>query len=183
MSNRLVNLQRVRVRNFTLLDVMRQIYNDNLEKLSTICLPHRSKADQETWWKLCNKQIRAYLYELNGQPGKYIGFVTLTDRGEFTTHTIALTRDYWGMGYGTQIMLDYMHLARKPLAASQLASNIAMRNLHAKLGWLVVGKADGPMGEVELIYHPGMSRKNPGTEHSKEVVTAYLIDKYQGYAI
>lgn len=178
-----IQLKRVRVRTLKHLDSMRIIYNENLEKLATIDLPYRNLKDQVDWWKTNKHQMRAYLFETIDEPGTTIGFVTLTDRGSFTTHTIALSGEYQGKGYGTEMMHEYMHLAGKPLAASQLASNTAIRSLHAKLGWVVVGRAEGPTGEIELIYHPGTSRKHPGTDDIRSTVTAYLIDKYHGYAL
>ncbi len=183
MPNDTKVLRCVRVTTLMHVDSMRQIYNDNLDMLATVSLPYRNPDEQVVWWKESKHHMRAYLFENVDKPSTYIGFITLTDRGEFMTPILAVSKEYWGRGYGSQMIKAYIRLAHKPLAGSQLISNEAIRHMNAKHGWQIVGKADSPGGEIELVYHPGVSRKNPGTEHSKEVVTAYLIDKYQGYAI
>ncbi len=183
MDNNLNKLTSIRVRNLKHVDALRQIYNDNLDMLATVSLPYRSPQEQISWWNESKHHMRAYLFEATAYPDKYIGFITLTDRGEFMTPILAVARDYWAKGYGSQMIKAYIHLARKPLAGSQLVSNAAIRHMNAKHGWIIVGKADSPGGEIELVYHPGTSRKHPGTDDIRSTVTAYLIDKYHGYAL
>jgi GNAT superfamily N-acetyltransferase len=161
-------------------EVMREIYNQNLDMLATIALPYRSTEEQVQWWKENSQQVRAYLFEPIGKPGEYVGFIALTNRGEFVTPVIAVDNKYWGKGYGSEMQRAYIRLAHKPLAVSQLVSNAAIRHISSKYGSVIVGYADSPNGAIELLYHPGQSKANPGTEHTKAIVTKYLLEKYNG---
>ncbi len=173
-------LRTVRVDTNKKVEVMREIYNQNLEMLGTVALPYRTKDEQAAWWKESRHLMRAYLFEPLEKPGEFVGFITLTDRGEFVTPILAVNTKSWGKGYGSEMIRAYIKLAGKPLAGSQLVSNDAIRHMNSKNGWIIVGDAESPNGAIELVYHPGMSKANPGTERTKLVVTEYLLAKYMG---
>lgn len=170
----------VRVNTYQKIEVVRHIYNDNLDMLGTIPLPYRSSEEQRTWWKENRDSVRAYLFERIDSPGCYVGFITLTDRGSFVTPILAVDKRYWGCGYGSEMVRAYLKLARKPLAGSQLVSNDAIRYINKKVGWLVVGRAETQSGDIELVYHPGVSSKNSDSKQIQESVIQYLVDKYKG---
>lgn len=174
------SLRVIRVNNYQHVEVMRLIYNDNLDMLGTIPLPHRSPEEQRVWWRENKSGVRAYLFETFDSPNRYIGFITLTDRGSFITPILAVDKRFWGCGYGSEMVRAYLRLARKPLAGSQLVSNDTIRYINKKVGWVVVGKARTARGDIELVYHPGVSTKNPGTADVQETVTQYLVEKYNG---
>lgn len=173
-------LRVIRADTYQKVEIIRHIYNDNLDMLGTVPLPYRSAEDQREWWKENRDAVRAYLFEKTDSPECYVGFITLSDRGSFVTPILAVDKKYWGCGYGSEMVSAYLRLAHKPLAGSQLVSNDAIRYINKKVGWIVVGKAETPSGDIELVYHPGISRKNPGKGQIQESVIQYLLDKYKG---
>ncbi|MCK9310310.1 MAG: GNAT family N-acetyltransferase [Candidatus Cloacimonetes bacterium] len=175
-------LRTVKVDTLKKVEVMREIYNQNLDMLGTVALPYRSVEEQVQWWKENKQYLRAYLFEPLQQPGEYVGFITLTDRGSFATPILAVNKKAWGKGYGSEMIKAYLKLAHKPLAGSQLVSNDAIRHMNKKNGWIVVGYANSPNGALELVYHPGVSAAFPGTPGIQAIITRYLFDKYQGSA-
>ena len=179
MRYRAKSLRHIRVRTFKEIEIIRIIYNDNLDMLGTAPLPYRSIEEQKRWWVDNSKSIRAYLYELISKPGEYVGFITLTDRGEFVTPILAVDKKYQGKGFGSEMVRAYFKLAGKPLAGAQLVCNDRIRHMNKKVGWIVVGSAKSINGEIELLYHPGESRINPGTVRIEEIVKEYLRTKYQ----
>lgn len=134
---------------------MRLIYNDNLDLLATKPLPRREYQEQQDWWFENKLQVQAYLFEIRENPGKPIAFLLLRDRGGFYTHTIAVEKAHWGKGFGTEIIEAYIKLAKRPLAATQLYSNKAIRHLHQRLGWIIVGMRQEQTGLIELLFHHG----------------------------
>lgn len=180
MGKIIKQLRTLKVDTLKKVEVMRQIYNENLDMLGTIVLPYRSSKEQALWWKKNKAHIRAYLFETLAEPYDDVGFITLTDRGEFVTPILAVGTKYWGKGYGREMIQAYLKLSHKPLAGSQLVKNEAIRHMNKKNGWIVVGYASSPNGDIELVYHPGVSKVNPGTKQVQELVTKYLFERYPG---
>lgn len=159
-------------------EIMRTIYNDNLDMLATTVIPYRTYEDQQNWWKDNNKIMKAYLYEKAEQPGTYIAFLVLTDRGGFWTPIIAIKKEEWGKGLGKEIIVDYIEKANGPLAGSQLQSNSAICHLNYKNGWQIVGKVNQPSGAIDLLYHPGINHNIPDKELIYFKIIEYLRNKY-----
>ena len=155
-------------------ELMRHIYNDNLDMLSTKPLPYRTYEAQQEWWNDNKKFLKAYLYEPIDRPEKFIAFLVLRDRGCFYTPTIAIQKEEWGKKYGQEIIRDYIEKANGPLAGSQLQSNKAICHINKKVGWQIVGEADQPMGKVDLLYHPGINSKAKATEEVFDAILKYL---------
>jgi len=153
-------------------EVMRNIYNDNLDTLATRPIPYRSYEEQQEWWNSNKHNLKAYLYELIDKPGKYVAFLVLTDRGLFDTPIIAIKKEDWGSGYGQEIVNDYIEKANRPLAGSQLQSNGAICHINKKVGWQIVGTCNQPNGMVDLLYHQGI---NPKIENREEILKAILL--------
>ena len=174
-NNKDKHLITVRVTNSSQVELMRQIYNENLDMLATITLPHRSAEEQLVWWKKNKKHLRAYLFKLDDNPNEVVGFISLTDRGSFITPILAIRKCFWGKGYGTEIIDEYLRLAKKPLAGSQLVSNSRIRYMNKKAGWQVVGTASCNNGEIELLYHPN----NNDDIRIKAEIISYLMCRYQ----
>lgn len=159
-------------------EIMRTIYNDNLDMLSTANIPYRTYDDQQAWWEENNKIMKAFLYEKADEPGTYIAFLVLTDRGGFYTPIIAIKKEEWGKGYGKEMILDYIEKANGPLAGSQLQSNTAICHLNNKNGWEIVGKVNKPTGAIDLLYHPGINLDIPHKESTYLKILEYLRNKY-----
>lgn len=156
-------LRSIAISNAEQVDVMRKIYNENLDMLSTRPLPYRDYEEQQKWWEENKHMLKAFLYEPIDRPEYYIAFLVLTDRGLFDTPIIAIKKDEWGSGYGQEIVMDYILKANRPLAGSQLQSNGAICHINKKVGWQIVGHKEQPAGMVDLLYHPGVNQniKNP----------------------
>jgi RimJ/RimL family protein N-acetyltransferase len=152
-------------------EVMRHIYNDNLEMLATRPIPYRTSEEQQEWWKENKHKLRAYLYEPIEQPGKPIAFLVLTNRGKFDTPIIAIKKEEWGSGYGQEIVNDYIIKANRPLAGSQLQSNAAICHINKKVGWQIVGQRKEHNGTIDLLYHPGV---NSNIENSEAIYQEIL---------
>ena len=138
-------------------EVMRHIYNENLDSLSTKQLPYRNYEDQQQWWETNKHVLTGFLYEAIDRPDVCVGFLVLRDRGEFCTPTIALRQQDWGKGYGKEIVYDYIEKANGPMAGSQLKSNAAICHLNQKTGWQILGEREEEKGTVELLFHPGIN--------------------------
>lgn len=138
-------------------ELMRHIYNDNLDMLSTKPLPHRTYEAQQEWWLENRGHLRAWLYEPIDRPGKFVAFLVLRDRGGFITPIMAMQKEEWGNKYGQEIINDYILKANAPLAGTQLQSNGAICHINKKVGWQIWGQAEQPAGTVDLLYHPGIN--------------------------
>jgi RimJ/RimL family protein N-acetyltransferase len=159
-------------------ELMRVIYNDNLDMLSTKPLPYRSYEEQQLWWEENNKNMKAYLYEPVSKPGKFVAFLVLRIRDGFFTPTIAIQKEDWGGGFGQEIVRDYIEKADGPLAGSQLQSNAAICHINKKVGWIIVGEESQSNGKVDLLYHPGVNPKRRCTYEVFMNILDYLeIDK------
>ena len=131
-------------------EIMRQIYNNNLDALSTKeKLKYKTSAEQINWWNnLDHTKVMSWLYyDENDKP---IGFLLLTDRGRFNTPMFALFKEEWGKGYGARIIQDYILQSTKPLAGSQLQSNKAICHLNKKFGWMIISSENG----VDYLFRP-----------------------------
>lgn len=137
-------------------ELMRNIYNDNLDMLSTKPLPYRTYEEQQKWWNNNKIHLRAFLYEPLLKPGKYVAFLVLRIRDGFATPTIAIQKEEWGSGYGQEIVCDYIQKANGPLAGTQLQSNSAICHINKKMGWIILGSEEQPTGSVDLLFHPGI---------------------------
>ena len=156
-------LRSIRIIETDQVEIMRHIYNDNLDMLASRPLPYRIYEEQQTWWNENKHKLRAFLYEPIDYPGKFIAFLVLTDRGQFDTPIMAIQKEEWGSGYGQEIVHDYLAKANRPLAGSQLQSNAAMCHINRKVGWQIIGQREYLNGTVDLLYHPGINStiKNP----------------------
>jgi RimJ/RimL family protein N-acetyltransferase len=157
------NLQSIPISEQSQVEIMRHIYNDNLDMLATRPIPYRTYEEQQRWWNENNHKLRGFLYKPIDQPEKFVAFLVLTNRGLFDTPIIAIKKDEWGSGYGQEIVNDYIAKANRPLAGSQLQSNRAICHINKKVGWQIVGQREESNGIVDLLYHPGIntSVKNP----------------------
>lgn len=168
-------------------ELMRCIYNDNLDMLSTKPLPYRSYEEQQLWWAENEKNMKAYLYEPVSKSGKFVAFLVLRVRDGFFTPTIAIQKEEWGSGFGQEIVRDYIEKANGPLAGTQLQSNAAICHINKKVGWIIVGEGSLPNGKVDLLYHPGINPENECTHQVFMNILNYLevdeeninLDKYK----
>ncbi len=138
-------------------EIMRNIYNENIDSLATRPLPYREYDEQQSWWEANKVSLSGYLYEAIEQPGEIIGFLILRDRGGFYTPTFSLSKCEWGKGYGREIVYDYIKKANGPLAGSQLKSNAAICHLNKQAGWKVLATKNEGSELVELLIHPGLA--------------------------
>lgn len=90
------------------IELMRCIYNDNLDMLSTHPLPYKTYEEQQNWWQENKECLRAFLYEPIAKPGKFVAFLVLRIREGFCTPIIAIQKEEWGSGYGQEIVHDYI---------------------------------------------------------------------------
>lgn len=170
-------LKSIRITTIYHVDEMRKIYNDNLDTLATMPLPYRSFDEQQKWWNDNSNILEGYLYK-DSNSCNYFAFSLLTNRGNFKTPIIAIKKDYWGNGYGKEIIIDYINKACSPLAGSQLKSNGAICHLNKKLGWEIVGEALQPTGIIDLLYHPGIDKSKSTNDVRSEIIN-YLEKKYK----
>ncbi len=154
-------------------EIMRHIYNDNLDMLATRPIPYRTFEEQQKWWNENKYKLKAYLYEPLDQPKKFVAFLVLTDRGSFDTPIIAIKKEEWGCGYGQEIVNDYINKANRPLAGSQLQSNKAICHINKKLGWQIVGQRELTNGMIDLLYHPGVNRTFGNEEEVLKEILKY----------
>ena len=151
-------LNSVRILDSWQVEVMRQIYNENLDSLATKPLPYRTCAAQQQWWDENKHSLRAFLYEPTDRPSTFVGFLLLRDRGGFCTPIIALRKEEWGKGYGKELINDYLQKSDGPMAGSQLVSNAMICHLNKKAGWRVLGEREEQNGMVQLLFHPGLNQ-------------------------
>ncbi len=155
-------------------EIMRHIYNDNLDMLATRPLEPNDYHAQQDWWNANKSHLRGYLYEPLDRPGKFVAFLVLTDRGSFDTPIVAIQKEEWGGGYGQEIIRDYIEKANRPLAGSQLQSNGAICHINRKVGWQIVGTRTLENGEiVDLLYHPGINPHVENPEGIRETILKY----------
>lgn len=160
-------------------EIMRTIYNDNLDMLATMPIPYRTYEDQQYWWEQNNKILKAFLYEKADNSDSYVAFLVLTDRGGFYTPIMAIKKEEWGKGFAKEIIHDYIEKADGPLAGSQLQSNSAICHLNSKNGWQIIGKANQTTGAIDLLYHPGINPNGSNKEYVYLKIKNYLNDKYK----
>lgn len=165
-------LKSIRISEPWQVELMRHIYNDNLDMLSTRPLQANDYDAQQKWWNENKHKLRGYLYEPIDRPGKFVAFLVLTDRGNFDTPIIAIQKEEWGAGYGQEIINDYIEKANRPLAGSQLQSNGAICHINKKVGWQIVGHRTLENGQViDLLYHKGV---NPSVENPEKIYQEIL---------
>lgn len=155
-------------------ELMRCIYNDNLDMLSTHPLPYRTYEEQQEWWQIASTYSEAYLYEPYSKPGKYVAFLLLRYRAGFCTPTIAIQKEEWGSKYGQEIVKDYILKANGPIAGTQLQSNKAICHINSKLGWQILGTKKIGEKYVDLLFHPGINKNNQCTEIVFNEILNYL---------
>ncbi|MEY8589064.1 hypothetical protein [Phocaeicola sartorii] len=155
-------------------ELMRCIYNENLEWLSTHTLPYRTYEDQQEWWQKNSRQVKAFLYEPFDKPGKFVAFLLLRIRDGFCTPTIALQREEWGSGYGQEIVHDYIEKADGPIAGTQLQNNEAICHINKKVGWQILGETGEGDKRIDLLYHPGINELNKCSEGTFLKILEYL---------
>ncbi len=153
-------------------EIMRIIYNENLD-MFTRQLTCNTYEQQQEWWKLNKDKLRAYLYEQIDNPGEFLAFLVFTDRNLFCTPTIAIKRAFWGQGFGKEIVNDYIQKTEKPMAGSQLKSNAAICHLNKKAGWQIIGEGDTENGKVDLLFHPGLNLVNNNIDEIMKAVWEY----------
>lgn len=173
-----MDLTSIRISTPDQVEKMRIIYNDNLDMLSTSEIPYREFQEQQDWWKENSSILDAYLYEITDNPGEAIAFLVLTNRGRFYTPIIAISKKFWGKGYGKLIINDYIDKANAPLAGSQLKSNEAICHLNSKVGWQIIGQAEQPAGLIDLLYHPGVNADTSKDISIKNEIIEFLNKKY-----
>lgn len=153
------------------IELMRNIYNDNLDMLSTHPLPYQTYENQQQWWTENKGALKAYLYEPIDRPGKFVAFLVLRNRGGFFTPIIAMQKEEWGNKYGQEIVNDYILKADAPLAGTQLQSNKAICHINQKVGWQIWGQREQPAGIIDLLYHPGL---NTSLHNNKQIIDGVL---------
>lgn len=155
-------------------ELMRCIYNENLDMLSTKPLPNRSYEEQQMWWEENKRDMKVFLYEPISKPGKFVAFLVLRIRDKFCTPTIAIQKEEWGSGFGQEIVKDYINKANGPLAGTQLQSNSAICHINKKMGWIILGEENRVSGKVDLLFHPGVNPKNKCTYQTFINILNYL---------
>lgn len=156
------------------IELMRCIYNDNLDMLSTHSLPYRTYEEQQNWWQKNKKYLRAFLYEPIAKPGKFVAFLVLRVREGFCTPTIAIQKEEWGSGYGQEIIHDYIKKADGPIAGTQLQCNGAICHINQKVGWRILGESGEGDKKIDLLFHPGVNPANQCTEEVLVNILRYL---------
>lgn len=160
-------------------ELMRCIYNENLDMLSTHPLPYRTYEEQQLWWNENKGEIKAFLYEPYAKPGKYVAFLLLRVRKGFCTPTIAIQREEWGSGFGQEIVHDYIKKANGPIAGTQLRANKAICHINSKVGWQIIGQKGEGDKSIDLLYHPGINPLNRCSKTTFMNILNYLnIDPY-----
>lgn len=160
-------------------EIMREIFNENLDMLATIPLAIRTYDEQQEWWIENKHCIKAYLYEPLDCLGNHMAFSMLTDRGGFYTPIIAIRKECWGKGYGKEIISDYITKAQGPLAGSQLESNKAICHMNEKVGWQIVGKVKNNDTVIDLLFHPGINLCINNQDAIIIKIKNYLFCKYK----
>lgn len=155
-------------------ELMRCIYNDNLDMLSTHPLPFRTYEEQQIWWKEASVYSEAYLYEPYSKPGKYVAFLLLRHRSGFCTPTIAIQKEEWGSKYGQEIVKDYIIKANGPLAGTQLQSNKAICHINKKVGWQILSSTGDGNERIDLLFHPGVNPNNQCSDIVFDEILKYL---------
>lgn len=143
---------------------MRLIYNDNLDMLATRPLSYNTFEDQQNWWNQNSRNLKAFLYYLKENPAVCVAFLVLTNRGLFDTPIIAIKKEFWGKGFGKEIVVDYILKANRPLAGSQLQSNLAICHINKNVGWQIIGERETPNGKIDLLFHPGVNSEITNTD-------------------
>jgi GNAT superfamily N-acetyltransferase len=135
-----------------LIEQVRVLYNSTLFFLATHPISPQSKEGQQAWWKdLDHSRVVVHLYSPVESPWDIVAFSMVTDRGLYFTPMFAISNNYWGKGYGQEIIEHYLALAAgKPLRGEQLVSNGAICHLNARYGWNIVGERDG----TQFLIHP-----------------------------
>jgi RimJ/RimL family protein N-acetyltransferase len=136
----------------SLLERVRQIYNENLFDLATHASKFVTADAQLTWWRgLDHEKVKLWVFSPVNEPWEIVAFCKLTDRGDFVTPQFAIDAAWWGRGFGTEIIDYYILMAGKPLYGEQLSTNLPIRHMNQKAGWKLIEKEEG----VEYLYHPG----------------------------
>ena len=164
-------LKRIKVTTPHHVELMRVIYNENIDMLSTHKLLYRTYEEQQAWWLDASKHSVAYLYQPYSKPGKYVAFLLLRKRDGFSTPTIAIQEEEWGSKYGQEIVQDYIKLANGPLAGSQLQINKKICHINEKFGWKIIGEQGEGELKIDLLYHPGV---NKHVQCSREIFSNIL---------
>lgn len=152
-------------------ELMRCIYNENIDRLATHPIPKRIYEEQQAWWNEAKKYSDAYLYEPKDKPGKYIAFLLLRKRAGFRTPVVAIQKEEQGNHYGQEIIRDYIRKSDGPIAGEQLRSNIAICHINKKVGWQIIGERKEGDDVTELLFHPGI---NPEKSCTREVFVHIL---------
>lgn len=164
----------IKISNAHHVELMRCIYNENIDSLSTHPLPYRTYEEQQIWWKSASAYSEAYLYEPITKPGKFVAFLLLRYRKGFCTPTIAIQREEWGSHYGQEIVKDYILKANGPLAGFQLQSNKAICHINKKVGWQILGEKEDGDKCIDLLFHPGINKNKQCSEEVFEEILKYL---------
>lgn len=154
-------LKCIKVRTPHHVELMRCIYNENLEMLSTHeQLTTCTYEQQQAWWNIAKEYSDAYLYEPIDKPGKFVAFLLLRHRDGFCTPTVAIQREEQGNHYGHEIIHDYIVKSNGPIAGFQLQRNSAICHINKKVGWQIVGESGVGDSRLDLLFHPGINPKN-----------------------
>lgn len=172
------SLKSIQIETVDQVEIMRHIYNDNLDMLATTSIPFRSYEEQQDWWSENKNNLKAYLYEDTQKSGNIIAFSVLTNRGNFYTPIIAIKKNEWGKGYGKEIIADYIEKAEGPLAGTQLQSNLAICHLNKKFGWQIIGHSKQPNGMIDFLYHPGSNPDKKQDNSIYQEIVEYLKNKH-----
>ena len=151
----------------SLLERVREIYNENLSDLATKPLTYLSSRQQQTWWtSIDHTKITLHVYSPAETPWDICAFSKVTDRGSFSTPIYAVDKRWWRRGYGTEIIRHSIEVAGKPLYAEHLLANEVIRRIHMRAGWASLGMYDG----VEYLYHPGLNPDQRQQEIYDEII-------------
>lgn len=140
-----------------LIERLRTLYNSAIQFLATHPIELRSREAQAAWWNSTDHdKVTVHLYSPVDNPWEIAAFSMVTDRGSFVTPMFAIAKNYWGKGYGEEIILHYLALAGgKPLRGEQLISNGAICHLNEKLGWQVLMEKEG----TQFLFHPNIRQQ------------------------
>lgn len=134
------------------IEIMRCIYNVTLPQTATKPIAPKTSEEQFNWWcNLDHNKVRVHIYREVERPWNIVAWSMVTDRGNYCTPMFAIHPQFWGLGYGEEIIYHYLQVAGKCLQGSQLKSNGAICHLNARNGWRVVGED----GDVQLLLHDG----------------------------
>lgn len=156
-------------------ELMRCIFNENLEMLSTHeLLSACTYEQQQTWWNIAKEYSDAYLYEPIDKPGKYVAFLLLRHRCGFCTPTVAIQKEEQGYHYGQEIIRDYIRKSNGPIAGFQLKRNSAICHINHKVGWQIIGESGENENKLDLLFHPGVNPDNACSEETFKNILEYL---------